>query len=59
MRYLAVNCPASGGSPELHGFQDAAHAAAVEGDRDAYLEALRGYVRAGQRVERAARRRAA
>ena len=59
MRYLAVNCPASAGYPELHGFQDAAHAAAVAEDRDRYLEALRGYVRAGQRVERAARRRAA
>ena len=59
MRYLSVNCPASGGSSELHGFQDAAHAAAIAEDRDRYLEALRGYVRAGQRVERAARRGAA
>ena len=59
MRYLAFNCPASGGSPELHGFQDEAHAAAVAEDRDRYLAALRGYVRAGQRVERRARRRAA
>lgn len=58
MRYLAANCPTSSGSPDLHGFQDA-HEAAVSGDRGAYLEALRGYVRAGQRVERRARKGAA
>jgi hypothetical protein len=59
MRYLAVNCPASRGAVELHPHQDEAHAAAVAEDRDRYLEALRAYVRAGQRVERAARKWAA
>ncbi len=59
MRYLADYCPASAGAAELHPRQDAAHAAAVEGDRDAYLDALRDYVRSGQEVERRARRRAA
>lgn len=59
MRYLAVNCLASGGSLELHSFQDETHAAAVVEDRGRYLETLRRYVRAGQRVERATRRRAA
>ena len=59
MRYLALNCPASAGAVELHPHQDEAHAAAVAGDRGRYLEALRSYVRAGQDVERRARRRAA
>lgn len=31
MRYLALNCPASAGAPELHPHQDAAHEAAVAG----------------------------
>lgn len=55
MRYLSANCPAATRSPELHPHQDAAHAAAVAGDRGAYLEALRGYVRAGQDVQRRAK----
>ena len=48
MRYLATNYPESGGSEALHPHQDAAHQAAVAGDREAYLEALRSYMRAGQ-----------
>ncbi len=59
MRYLAVNCPAAGGAVELHPHQDEAHVAALEEDRGRYLEALRAYVRAGQDVQRRARRRAA
>jgi len=48
MRYLAANYPEGAGSPQLHPHQDAAHEAAVEGDEAAYLEALRGYMRAGR-----------
>ena len=59
MRYLAVNCPASSGSPELHPHQDEAHAAAVAGDGPRYLEALRAYVRCGQDIQRRARKGAA
>ena len=59
MRYLADNCPASAGAVELHPHQDEAHAAAMAGDRGRYLEALRGYVRAGQEVQRRARKGAA
>ena len=59
LRYPVEHYPESAGSPELHSHQDEAHSAAVAEDRSRYLEALRGYVRAGQRVERAARRRAA
>lgn len=59
MRYLADNCPASAGAPELHPWQDEAHAAAVACDEARYLEALRGYVRAGQEVQRRARKGAA
>ena len=59
MRYLALNCPASAGATELHPHQNEAHAAAAACDRGRYLDALRAYVRAGQDVERRARRRAA
>ena len=48
MRYLADFYPECGGSEILHPFQDAAHEAAVNGDREAYLEALRAYMRAGR-----------
>ena len=48
MRFLAEHYPECGGSAELHEHQDAAHAAAVEGDGAAYLEALRGFMRAGR-----------
>jgi len=46
--WLAVNYPECSGSEALHAHQDAAHEAAVAGDRDAYLEALRAYCRAGR-----------
>ncbi len=48
MRYLALHYPECSGSEALHGWQDAAHAAAVAGDEARYLEALRGYMRAGR-----------
>ena len=48
MRYLALHYPECSGAVELHPHQDAAHEAAVAGDRDAYLEALRAYCRAGR-----------
>ena len=47
MRYLAANYPECSGAPELHPQQDAAHEAAVAG-KEAYLEALRGYMGAGR-----------
>lgn len=48
MRYLAVNYPECAGSEALHPHQDAAHDAAVNGDAEAFLEALRQYMRAGR-----------
>ena len=48
MRYLADFYPEASGSEALHRHQDAAHAAAVAGDEARYLEALRGYMRAGR-----------
>ncbi len=50
LKYLAEHYPESGGSEALHPYQDAAHEAAVSGDRDAHLLALRGYMRAGRGV---------
>ena len=50
MRYLATNYPESSGAPELHAHQEDAHEAAVAEDRDAFLEALRAYMRAGRLV---------
>lgn len=58
-KYLAVHYPECAGAPELHPEQEAAHKAAVVGDREAYLEALRGYMRAGRRVALAIRKGAA
>ena len=46
--YLASNYPECAGAPELHPHQDAAHEAAVAGDQEAFLEALRSYMRAGR-----------
>jgi len=48
MRYLADFYPEASGSGALHRHQNAAHAAAVAGDEARYLEALRGYMRAGR-----------
>ena len=58
MRFLAEHYPECGGSEALHPHQDAAHEAAVIGDRDAYLQALRRYMRAGRGVAVQARLRA-
>jgi hypothetical protein len=46
MRYLAAFYPECSGFPKLHLHQDAAHEAAVSGDREKCLEALRSYMRA-------------
>ncbi len=59
LRWLAVNFPECSGSEALHPHQGAAHTAAVAGDEAAYLEALRGYCRAGRSVALGARRGAA
>lgn len=59
LRYLADSYPECSGSEELHPHQDAAHEAAVAGDRDRYEEALRAYMRAGRGVALEARRRVA
>ncbi len=59
MRYLAEHYPESSGVPELHAHQEAAHEAAVAEDRDAFLEALRGYMRAGRLVALQVRKGAA
>jgi hypothetical protein len=48
LRWLAEYFPECAGSAALHPHQDAAHEAGVAGDRDAYLEALRAYCRAGR-----------
>jgi hypothetical protein len=48
MRYLADSYPECSASPKLHTHQDAAHEAAVSGDEEAYLDALRGFMRAGR-----------
>lgn len=48
LKFLAAFYPECSGSEVLHGYQDAAHAAAVAGDEARYLEALRGYMRAGR-----------
>ena len=59
MRYLSQHYPESSGSPELHPHQDAAHDAAVAEDESRYLEALRGYMRAGRDVALRTRKGAA
>jgi hypothetical protein len=59
LRYPVEHYPESAGFPDLHPHQDAAHAAAVAGDEAAYLEALRGYMRAGRDEALRIRERAA
>lgn len=59
LKYLAEHYPESGGSEALHPYQDAAHEAAVNRDRNEYLEALRGYMRAGRDAALRIRGRAA
>ncbi|CAA9400075.1 MAG: hypothetical protein AVDCRST_MAG01-01-957 [uncultured Rubrobacteraceae bacterium] len=48
LAYLAQHYPEASASPELHPHQDAAHDAAAAEDEGRYLEALRGYMRAGR-----------
>jgi hypothetical protein len=48
LRYLGRHYPEGLTSSALHEHEDAANRAAVEGDREAYLEALRDYCRAGR-----------
>ena len=49
LRYLGRNFPECLENPQvLDEHEEAAHEAAMRGDRDAYLEALRGYCRAGR-----------
>ena len=57
MRFPDEHYPECGGSEELHPYQDEAHEAAVNGDWDAYLLALRRYMRAGRGVAMRARLR--
>jgi hypothetical protein len=59
MRYLARHYPEAAGSEPLHPHQDAAHDAAVAGDEARYLEALRGFMRAGRDEALRVRERAA
>ncbi len=49
LRYLGRNFPECLDALRvLDAHEDAAHQAAMRGDRDAYLAALRGYMRAGR-----------
>ena len=48
LHYLAHNYPECAVSGALREHEEAAHEAAMRGDRDAYLEALRSYMRAGR-----------
>jgi hypothetical protein len=48
LHYLARNYPECAALEVLREHEEAAHGAAVRGDRDAYLEALREYCRAGR-----------
>ena len=59
LRYLSRHYPEASGSEELHLHQDAAHAAAVAEDEAGYIEALRGYMRAGRDAALRTRRGAA
>jgi hypothetical protein len=60
LRYLRRNCPECLENLQvLDEHETAAHAAAMRGDRDAYLEALRDYCRAGRDEALRIRRRAA
>ena len=46
--YLARNYPECAASEPLGEHEEAAHEAAMRGDEEAYLEALRSYMRAGR-----------
>ena len=55
-KYLAAHYPECAGAPEVHPHQEAAHEAAVAGDREGYEDALRQYMRAGRGVALAIRK---
>jgi hypothetical protein len=60
LRYLGRNAPeVLENLSVLHEHEEAAHEAAMRGDRDAYLEALRSYCRAGRDEALRIRREAA
>lgn len=59
LRYLAENYPECSGSEELHPYHEAVQAAEASGERPAYYEALREYVRAGRAMAVGIRGRAA
>lgn len=60
LRYLGHNYPECLENLRiLDEHETAAHEAAMRGDRNAYLEALRGYMRAGRHEALRIRRRAA
>jgi hypothetical protein len=48
LHYLARNYPECAASAALREHETAAHEAAILGDREGYLEALRGYMKAGR-----------
>jgi len=48
LRYLGRHYPEGLASAALHEHEEAANRAALEGDREAYLEPLRDYCRAGR-----------
>ena len=48
LHYLARNYPECAASAALREHEADTHEAAVRGDRGAYLEALRGYMKAGR-----------
>jgi hypothetical protein len=48
LHYLARNYPECAASEVLREHEEAAHEAAMRGERDAYLEALRDYCKAGR-----------
>ena len=48
LHYLARNYSECAASAALREHEEAAHGAAMRGDRDAYLEALRDYCKAGR-----------
>ena len=48
LHFLARNYPECAGSQVLGEHEEAGYEAAMRGDEDAYLDALRAYVRAGR-----------
>jgi hypothetical protein len=59
MSYLAAHYPECAAAPELHQYQEDAYQAAVAGDQEAFLEALRAYMRCGRAVAMRIRKGAA